>query len=74
MRGSKSGTRLGPVGTRPPRTARRSRPTDCQPAPQGVVPAGKRKLQSRYRDFEPRPPVHWWLGKEYARLCEMPRQ
>lgn len=74
MRGSKSGTRLGPVGTRPPRTARHSRPTDCQPAPQGVVPAGKRKLQSRYRDFEPRPPMYWWHEKEYARSSVMPMQ
>lgn len=74
MRGSKSGTRLGPVGTRPPRTARQSRPTDCQPAPQSVVPTGKRKLQSRYRDFEPRPPMYWRREKEYARLRAMPMQ
>jgi hypothetical protein len=33
-----------PAGTRPPRTARHSRPTDCQPAPR-VMPAGKRLLQ-----------------------------
>ena len=45
------------AGARPPRTARHSRPTDCQPAPHSVVPAGKRKLQSRNRDFEPRTPV-----------------
>ena len=74
MRGSKSGTRLGPVGTGPPRTARHSRPTDCQPAPQSVVPADKRKLQSRYRDFEPRPPVYWWHEKKYARSYALPMQ
>ena len=34
-----------PAGTRPPRTARHSRPTDCQPAPHRVMPAGKRLLQ-----------------------------
>jgi hypothetical protein len=39
-----------------------------------VVPAGKRKLQSRYRDFEPRPPMYWRREKEYARLRAMPMQ
>lgn len=45
------------AGTRPPRTARHSRPTDCQPTPREAVPTGKRKQHPHNRGFEARPPV-----------------
>ncbi len=64
MRGSKTGSLIGPAGTRPPRTARHSRPTDCQPTPLRVMPAGKRFSQLHNRGF--RGPDHpfsvAWLG------------
>ncbi|GEM_PF-5569895 len=40
-----------PAGTRPPRSARHSRQTDCRPAPRGVTPTGKRKQLTQCHGF-----------------------
>jgi len=48
-----------PAGTRPPRTARHSRQTDCQPAPRVVVPADKRKQQQQSGFRRPATPFRW---------------
>jgi len=44
-------TRKKPAGTRPPRPARRSRQTECQPAPRKVMPAGKCKQHPNSSGF-----------------------
>jgi len=73
MRGSKSGVRLDRQAQGPPRTARHSRQTDCQPAPRVVVPADKRKQLPNSSGFR-RPATRCrWLYQSCLMLFEMPR-
>ena len=73
MRGSKTGLLGQPAGARPPRTARHSRQTDCQPAPRVVVPADKRKQLPNSSGFR-RPATRCrWLYQSCLMLFGMPR-
>jgi hypothetical protein len=62
------------AGSRPPRIARHSRPTDCQPAPHEAVPAGNVQTTSTQPGFRIPTTSARWHGKEYADLCVMPMQ
>jgi hypothetical protein len=69
MRGSKTGLLGQPAGARPPRTARHSRQTDCQPAPRNVDAGWQAQSLKVNTGFETRPPVFGGTPSEPASLC-----